>query len=39
MATTVPTAAPATRAGTAPVAAVAALVGCVWLISFLKIRP
>jgi len=41
MATPAPTTAPAptTRAGTAPVAAVAALAGCVWLISSLKIRP
>lgn len=39
LATTTPTTVPATRAGTVPVAAVAALVGCVWLVSFLKIRP
>jgi len=39
--TTVPATAPAptTRAGTVPVAAVTALIGCAWLISFLKIRP
>lgn len=39
LATTAPTTVPATRAGTAPWAAVTALVGCVWLISFLKVRP
>ena len=40
LATTAPATIPATRAGTAaPWAVVIALLGCVWLVSFLKIRP
>jgi hypothetical protein len=40
LATTAPATIPATtRAGTAPWAVVIALLGCVWLVSFLKVRP
>jgi hypothetical protein len=39
LATTAPATIPATRAGTAPWAAVIALLGCVWFVSFLKVRP
>ena len=39
LATTAPATVPVTRAGTAPWAVVIALLGCVWLVSFLKVRP